>query len=75
MDGTKSGYETCFKKGKIVFEACMMMKDEPVAWMIPINFTEACSRFKSLYEMQCIKMNVAAHEGRAAIKDGKSGGF
>ena len=51
------------------------MKDEPVAWMIPMNFTEACSRFKSLYEMQCIKMNAAASEARAAAKDGKSGGF
>jgi hypothetical protein len=68
MDGTKSAYEKCFKKSKTVFDACMMMKDEPATWMIPMNFTEACSRFKSLYEMQCVKMNTAARENAVVSK-------
>jgi hypothetical protein len=72
MDGTKSGYETCFKRSKTVFDACMMMKDEPMTWMIPMNLTEACSRFKSLYEMKCVKMNAEASEKWTSIlKNGK----
>jgi hypothetical protein len=58
MESAKSIYDTCFKKSKTVFEACLAIYDlDSSKGLTAVEFKE-CNAMRNIFESTCVKMNI-----------------